>query len=213
MNIEHWILNIWFEHLKNFEYWKTWKWKSIEFWLSFDWVLNGLKFRKLVPLFVHFDKAEAPFWEITRVNNKIQPVKRYQTRTWVNNNQVPRPHRTLATVHDSIPMTGTEKLPVLSFEWKGHFNRLHAPKGQPYPITYSCIVVNCIIVHHCHCKGLRLRLVISGLVTLFMSPITQCDQWKMGFASGQIWSANEGRDSSGLRTGHLFNQLVEIFWN
>ena len=110
-------------------------------------------------------------------------------------------------------MTGTEKLPVLSFEWKGHFNRLHAPKGQPYPITCSCIVVNCIIVHHCHCKGLRLRLVISGLVTLFMSPITQCDQWKMGFAGGQIWSANEGRDSSGLRTGPFVNQLVEIFWS
>ena len=144
---------------------------------------------------------------------QIQPVKRYQTRTWVNNNQVPRPHRTLATVHDSIPMTGTEKLPVLSFEWKGHFNRLHAPKGQPYPITCSCIVVNCIIVHHCHCKGLRLRLVISGLVTLFKCPITQCDQWKMGFAGGQIWSANEGRDSSGLRTGPFVNQLVEIFWS
>ena len=110
-------------------------------------------------------------------------------------------------------MPGTEKLPVLSFEWKGHFNRLHAPKGQPYPITCSCIVVNCIIVHHCHCKGLCLRLVISGLVTLFKCPITQCDQWKMGFAGGQIWSANEGRDSSGLRTGPFVNQLVEIFWS
>ena len=98
-DFEHWTLNIWFEHLKNFEYWKTWKWKSIEFWLSFDWVwlsfdwvliefwlsfdwvLNGLKFRKLVPLFVHFDKAEAPFWEIARLSNKIS-VSRWDQSQW-----------------------------------------------------------------------------------------------------------------------------------
>ena len=69
-NLEHWKTWKMKDNRVLIEFWLSFDWVLIEFWLSFDWVLNGLKFRKLVPLFVHLDKAEAPFWEITRVNNK-----------------------------------------------------------------------------------------------------------------------------------------------